>query len=45
MNKAGLPLKDKKDIAKHMNTVVFHTKMVDFLDEMLIETSDLSVYW
>lgn len=27
-----------------MNTAVFHLKMVDFLDEMLRDTSDLSIY-
>jgi len=36
---------EHKELAKHMNTVVFHTKMVDSLEEMLIETSDLSIYW
>ena len=43
--KAGLLIKDHKDLARHMNTIIFHTKMVDYLDEMLIETSDLSLYW
>ena len=41
----GLQLRDHKDLARHMNTVVFHTKMVDYLDELLRETSDLSLYW
>ena len=45
MGKAGIILRDHKDLAKHMNTIVFHTKMVDYLDEMLVETSDLSMYW
>lgn len=44
VSRASLQLKEHRDIAKHMNTVVFHTKMVDFLDEILVETSDLSVY-
>ena len=43
--KAGLMLKDHRDLARHMNTIIFHTKMVDYLDEMLVETSDLSIYW
>ena len=43
--KAGLVLRDHQGLAKHMNTVVFHTKMVDYLDEMINETGDLSVYW
>ena len=45
VNKGSLSLKDHKDLAKHLNTIVFHTKMVDSLDEILTETSDLSVYW
>ncbi|KAK2193376.1 hypothetical protein NP493_13g01015 [Ridgeia piscesae] len=44
VSRASLQLKEHRDIAKHMNTVVFHTKMVDFLDEILVETSDLSIY-
>ena len=28
-----------------MNTIIFHTKMVDSLVEMLVETSDLSIFW
>ncbi|CDQ62022.1 unnamed protein product [Oncorhynchus mykiss] len=27
-----------------MNTIIFHTKMVDSLVEMLVETSDLSIF-
>ena len=38
-------MRDHENLAKHMNTIVFHTKMVDYLDEMIIETSDLSLYW
>ena len=45
MAKAGLILKDHQDLAKHLNTIVFHTKMVDYLDELLVEVSDLSIYW
>lgn len=37
-------LEDNKDFAKQMNTIVFHTKMVDALDEILLETSDLSIF-
>ncbi|XP_076116135.1 nck-associated protein 1-like isoform X1 [Mytilus galloprovincialis] len=44
VGKAALILKDHIDIAKHMNTICFHTKMVDYLDQMLVETSDLSIY-
>ena len=45
VSKAGLELRNHHDLARHMNTVVFHTKMVDFLDEMINETGDLSIYW
>jgi NCK-associated protein 1 len=45
VSKAGLILKDHHDLAKHLNTIVFHTKMVDYLDEVLNEASDLSIYW
>ncbi|KAH9518845.1 Nck-associated protein 1 [Bulinus truncatus] len=43
-SKVGMDLKTVKDLAKHMNTVVFHTKMVDSLDDLIDETSELSVY-
>ena len=45
VGKAGVNLRDHRELAKHINTVIFHTKMVDYLDEMLVETSDLSIYW
>ncbi|ELU15795.1 hypothetical protein CAPTEDRAFT_228503 [Capitella teleta] len=44
VNKAGITIREHRDLAKHLNTIVFHTKMVDYLDEMLVETSDLSIY-
>jgi hypothetical protein len=28
-----------------MNTAIFHMKQIDDLEEMLKETSDLSIYW
>ncbi|KAK6041550.1 hypothetical protein COOONC_20945 [Cooperia oncophora] len=34
-----------ENLAIVMNTNVFHLKMIDLQDEMLKETSDLSVYW
>ncbi|CAN9511818.1 unnamed protein product [Ophioblennius macclurei] len=43
VNKAPLPLKDYVDLAKVMNTVQFHTRMVDSIEEMLHETSDVSI--
>ncbi|XP_065844432.1 nck-associated protein 1 homolog [Oscarella lobularis] len=40
--KSSLGLKDHTDVACLMNTAVFHSKMVDNLEEVLFETSDLS---
>ncbi|KAJ8259356.1 hypothetical protein COCON_G00183680 [Conger conger] len=40
--KAPLPLKEYPDLAKIMNMTEFHTKMMDSLEELLQETSDLS---
>ena len=45
MDRSVLRLSRHSDLARHVNTLVFHTKMVDMLDGMLTETSDLSVYW
>ncbi|KAK3104202.1 hypothetical protein FSP39_025272 [Pinctada imbricata] len=44
VSKAGLILRDHQDLAKHLNMIVFHSKMVDYLDQILIETADLSIY-
>ncbi|XP_008406725.1 nck-associated protein 1-like isoform X2 [Poecilia reticulata] len=43
VNKAPLPLKDYPDLAKVMNMIQFHTRMVDSVEEMLYETSELSI--
>ncbi|XP_017264088.1 nck-associated protein 1-like [Kryptolebias marmoratus] len=43
VNKAPLPLKEYPDLAKVMNLIQFHTRMVDSLEEMLHETSELSI--
>ncbi|XP_041638918.1 nck-associated protein 1-like [Cheilinus undulatus] len=43
VNKAPLPLKDYPDLAKVMNVTQFHTKMVDAVEELLQETSELSI--
>uniref|UniRef100_A0A0A9YNG5 Membrane-associated protein Hem n=5 Tax=Lygus hesperus TaxID=30085 RepID=A0A0A9YNG5_LYGHE len=42
--KSPLPLVEKRELASLIDTIVFHTKMVDYLDEILIETSDLSIF-
>lgn len=44
-SKYTLNLEGRSDLAILMNTIVFHTKMVDYLDKVLQETSDLSVFW
>uniref|UniRef100_A0AAX7VAS6 Nck-associated protein 1 n=1 Tax=Astatotilapia calliptera TaxID=8154 RepID=A0AAX7VAS6_ASTCA len=44
VSKASLGLADHKELGKMMNTIIFHTKMVDSLVEMLVETSDLSIF-
>jgi len=42
VNKAPLSLKDNVKLGVLMNTIVFHTKCVDELDQLLTHTSDLS---
>ncbi|CAB0009496.1 unnamed protein product [Nesidiocoris tenuis] len=42
--KSPLPLVEKRELAQLIDTIMFHTKMVDYLDEILIETSDLSIF-
>nr|XP_022336784.1 nck-associated protein 1-like isoform X4 [Crassostrea virginica] len=45
VSRAGLVLKDHQDLGKHLNMIVFHTKLVDYLDELINETGDLSIYY
>jgi NCK-associated protein 1 len=45
VNKAQLVLSEIHDLASLLDTIVFHSKMVDYLDEILVETSDLSIFW
>jgi len=45
VSKAALSLRDNQSLAKLMNTVMFHCRIVDDLDEMVVETSDLSSLW
>ena len=44
--KTGLLLDQFKatGIAALLNTIVFHTRMVDQVEEMLVDTSDLSLF-
>lgn len=43
MNKAPLPIKEYPDLAKVMNLIQFHTRMVDSLEELLQDTSEVSI--
>uniref|UniRef100_A0A673WF52 NCK associated protein 1 like n=1 Tax=Salmo trutta TaxID=8032 RepID=A0A673WF52_SALTR len=43
VSKAPLSLKEYPDLAKVMNMTQFHTKMLDNVQEMLHETSDVSI--
>lgn len=40
-----LSLFDNRQLAAQLDTVSFHTRMVDYLDEMMVDTSDLSIFW
>ncbi|CAG5103753.1 Similar to Hem: Membrane-associated protein Hem (Drosophila melanogaster) [Cotesia congregata] len=44
VSNCNLSLVDNRELAGFMDTVIFHTKMIDYLDEMLVDTSDLSIY-
>uniref|UniRef100_A0A6Q2XER7 Nck-associated protein 1 n=1 Tax=Esox lucius TaxID=8010 RepID=A0A6Q2XER7_ESOLU len=44
VSKASLGIADHRELGKMMNTIIFHTKMVDSLVELLVETSDLSIF-
>lgn len=43
--KASLPLSSNPDVGRVMNLIVFHTKLLDSLEELLAEASDLSDLW
>uniref|UniRef100_A0A8C2Y0K2 Nck-associated protein 1-like n=1 Tax=Capra hircus TaxID=9925 RepID=A0A8C2Y0K2_CAPHI len=43
--KAPLHLHENPDLAKVMNLIVFHSRMLDSVESMLVETSDLSTFW
>ncbi|KAJ1522587.1 hypothetical protein ONE63_001770 [Megalurothrips usitatus] len=44
VGKSSLTLAENRELASLLDTVVFHTKMVDYLDEVLVEASDLSIF-
>lgn len=45
VSKSPLILAENRDLAALLDTIIFHTKMVDYLDEIMVETSDLSIFW
>ncbi|XP_018424176.1 PREDICTED: nck-associated protein 1-like [Nanorana parkeri] len=42
--KAPLSLRDNPDLGKIMNLIMFHTWMLDSVEDLIIETSDLSIF-
>ncbi|XP_066114604.1 nck-associated protein 1-like isoform X1 [Saccopteryx bilineata] len=42
--KAPMHLHENPDLAKVMNLIVFHSRMLDSVENMLVETSDLSTF-
>lgn len=45
VSKLQFSLLKHTSLAKTMNTIAFHSKLVDFIEELLLETSDLSLFW
>ncbi|KAK4882050.1 hypothetical protein RN001_005369 [Aquatica leii] len=43
-SKSPMFIVDHKDLASFLDSVQFHTRMVDHLDDILTETSDLSIF-
>lgn len=44
MSKSAVRIMDQVEMARLIDSMVFHTKVVDNLDEILVETSDLSIF-
>lgn len=44
MSKSAVRIMDNVEMARLIDSMVFHTKVVDNLDEILVETSDLSIF-
>lgn len=44
-NNSKLNLFEHRQLASQLDTISHHTRMIDYLDEMLVETSDLSLFW
>ena len=45
VNKLPFSLNKHSAFAKTMNMIAFHSKLIDNIDELLFETSDLSIFW
>lgn len=44
VGKTAVRIQDHVDLARLVDSMVFHTRVVDNLDEILVETSDLSIF-
>ncbi|XP_075447839.1 nck-associated protein 1-like isoform X1 [Ascaphus truei] len=44
ISKAALSLRENPDLGKVMNLIMFHTWMLDSVEQLLVETSDLSIF-
>jgi len=44
-NSSKLNLFEHRQLASQLDTIAHHTRMIDYLDGMLVETSDLSLFW
>jgi NCK-associated protein 1 len=42
--KSPIKIIDHVDLARLLDSMIFHSKMIDNLDEILVETSDLSIF-
>lgn len=45
VSKLPFSLMKHTSLAKILNTVSFHSRLVDFVEELLFDTSDLSMFW
>uniref|UniRef100_A0A8C4YI18 NCK associated protein 1 like n=1 Tax=Gopherus evgoodei TaxID=1825980 RepID=A0A8C4YI18_9SAUR len=44
VSKAPMQLHESPDVGRVMNLIMFHSKMLDSLEELVVETSDLSAF-
>ena len=45
VSKLPFSLMKHTSLAKILNTISFHSKLVDFIEELILDTSDISVFW